>query len=143
MRVIATLVLMWLLPSISHAQQSERFDQYELHRSVVYSTFLSPEIAARYGISRGDDKAILTLSVRDVDAGEVRGRPMAIEGRTWDLIAGTSLTFEEIRDGQATYYIAPFEFLDREWRFFEFTFTPDGGDKPYQYKFKTQLWRQD
>ncbi len=132
MRVIATLVLMWLLPGISHAQQSERFDQYELHRSVVYSTFLSPEIAARYG-----------LSVRDVDAAEVRGRPMAIEGRTWDLITGTSLTFEEIRDGQATYYIAPFEFLDREWRFFEFTFTPDGSDKPYQYKFKTQLWRQD
>ncbi len=143
MRVLALLLLSWLLPSTSQAQQSERFDQYELHRSVVYSTFLSPEIAALYGISRGDDKAILTLSVRDADAGEVRGRPMTIEGRTWDLISGTSLTFEEIRDGQATYYIAPFEFLDREWRFFEFTFTPAGSDKSYQYKFKTQLWRQD
>ncbi len=143
MRILTTLLLTWLLPCIGQAQQSERFDQYELHRSVVYSTFLSPEIAARYGISRGDDKAILTLSVRDADAGEVRGRPMTIEGRTWDLITGTSLTFEEIRDGQATYYIAPFEFLDREWRFFEFTFTPEGSDKPYQYTFKTQLWRQD
>lgn len=125
------------------AQQSERFDQYELHRSVVYTTFLSAEIAARYGISRGDDKAILTLSVRDADAGETSGRPMAISGRTWDLIHGGDLELKEIREGRATYYIAAFEFLDREWRFFEFDFTPEGSEQSYHYQFKVQLWKQE
>lgn len=124
------------------AQQSERFDQFELHRSVVYTTFLSADIAAQYGITRGDDKAILTLSVRDADAGETAGRPMSIKGRTWDFIHGKELSFKEIREGRATYYIADFEFINSEWRFFEFSFQPEGSDKTYTYDFKTQLWDQ-
>lgn len=110
---------------------------------MVYTTFLSPEIAARYGITRGDDKAILTLSVRDADAGDTAGRPMLIKGKTWDLIQGGELEFTEIREGRATYYIADFEFIDREWRFFEFDFRPEGAERTYHYTFKTQLWKQE
>lgn len=136
------LLLLWVAP-ISHAQQSERFDQYELHYSIVYSTFLTPEVAADFGLPRGKDKAMLTLSVRDADAGDIQGRPMAISGRTWDLITGGPMEIKEVKEGRATYYLIPFEFLDREYRFFEFTFTPEGSNKSYDYKFKTQLWRQE
>lgn len=110
---------------------------------MVYTTFLTPEIAAQYGITRGDDKAIVTLSVRDAQAGETAGRPMVISGRTWDFIHATELEFKEIREGRATYYIADFEFIDREWRFFDFNFTPEGSDQTYQYDFKVQLWDQN
>lgn len=136
------LALLVTLVPVVQAQQSERFDQFELHRSVVYTTFLTPEIAAEYGIARGKYKAILTLSVRDVEAGEIAGRPMIITGETWDLIRGDPLEFKEIREGPATYYIADFTFIDREWRFFEFDFQPEGSEKVYRYKFKTQLWKQ-
>ena len=51
---------------------------------------------------------------------------MSIEGRTWDLITGEKMRIKEIREGRATYYIVPFEFLDREYRFFEFDFQPEG-----------------
>jgi len=139
----AIMVLLALCSLNTHGQQSERFDQYELHHSVVYTTFLSAEIAARYGIVRGHDKAMLTLSVRDADAEEIAGMPMEISGQTWDLIQSQTLALQEIREGRATYYIAPFEFIDREWRFFEFDFKPAGSDKGYRYKFKTQLWKQD
>ena len=143
MRLSVSLVIVLLLASTNTVgQQSERFGQYELHRSVVYTTFLTPEIASEYGIARGDFKAILTLSVRDVSTGETAGRPMALSGRTWDLIQGGTLDFLEIREGTATYYIAEFEFIDREWRFFEFDFQPEGSDKSFRYKFKTQLWKQ-
>jgi len=144
MNVAVSLLLALLITVVSvvQAQQSERFDQFELHRSVVYTTFLTPEIAAEYGIARGKYKAILTLSVRDVEAGEIAGRPMIITGETWDLIRGDPLEFKEIREGPATYYIADFTFIDREWRFFEFDFQPEGSEKVYRYKFKTQLWKQ-
>lgn len=99
-------------------------------------------MAAEYGIARGADKAILTLSVRDVDSGEIAGRPMTIDGRTWDLITGGDMDIKEIREGRATYYIIPFEFLDREYRFFEFTFQPEGAEAPFEHKMKVQLWRQ-
>ena len=127
----------------AQAQQSTRFDQFELHHSIVYTTFLSPEIAAEYGIARGKDKAMLTLSVRDAESGETAGRAMAIEGRSWDLISGGEMDIREIREADATYYIIPFEFLDREYRFFEFTFTPEVSEKSYQYKINRQLWRQE
>lgn len=133
--------LLWA--TLASAQQSERFDEFELHYSIVYSTFLTPDIAAQFGIPRGKDKAMLTLSVRDADAGDVEGQPMNISGRTWDLITGGDMKIREVREGRATYYLIPFEFLDREYRFFEFDFTPEGSDKTYSYTFKTQLWRQE
>jgi len=138
--IVALLLAGFILPTA--AQQSTRYGQFELHHSIVYTTFLSPEVAAEYGITRGPDKAILTLSVRDADSGEIAGRPMKIEGRTWDLITGGDMKVKEIREGRATYYIVPFEFLDREYRFFEFSFQPEGAPAPYDHKMKVQLWRQ-
>lgn len=132
-----------LSASFAHGQQSARFDEFELHYSIVYTTFLTADIAAEFDIPRGKDKAMLTLSVRDADAGDIEGRPMAISGRTWDLITGGNMKVREVREGRATYYLVPLEFLDREYRFFEFDFTPDGSEKTYSYKFKTQLWRQE
>ncbi len=132
-----------LSASFAHGQQSARFDEFELHYSIVYTTFLTADIAAEFDIPRGKDKAMLTLSVRDADAGDIEGRPTAISGRTWDLITGGNMKVREVREGRATYYLVPFEFLDREYRFFEFDFTPDGSEKTYSYKFKTQLWRQE
>jgi hypothetical protein len=140
--LITGVVLCLAATASAFAQQSTRFDQYELHHSIVYTTFLSPQVAAEYGIARGADKAILTLSVRDVESGEIAGRPMAIEGRTWDLITGGEMEIKEIKEGRATYYIIPFEFLDREYRFFEFTFQPEGAESPFEHKMKVQLWRQ-
>jgi hypothetical protein len=67
---------------------------------------------------------------------------MKIEGRTWDLITGGDMRVKEIREGRATYYIVPFEFLDREYRFFEFTFQPEGDTSTFEHKMKVQLWRQ-
>jgi hypothetical protein len=139
--LLTLLISLWTIQS--QAQQSERFDQFELHYSIVYTTFLTAEIAAKFGIPRGKDKAMLTLSVRDAEAGDIEGRPMEIEGRTWDLITGGNMKVKEVKEGRATYYLVPFEFLDREYRFFEFTFTPEGANKAYNYKFQTQLWRQD
>ncbi len=95
-RLITGVVLCLAATASALAQQSTRFDQYELHHSIVYTTFLSPQEAAEYGIARGADKAILTLSVRDVESGEIAGRPMVIEGRTWDLITGGEMEIKEI-----------------------------------------------
>jgi hypothetical protein len=138
--IVGLLLACCVLPAA--AQQSTRYEQFELHHSIVYTTFLSPEVAAEYGIARGDDKAILTLSVRDANAADIAGRPMKIEGRTWDLITGGDMRVKEIREGRATYYIVPFEFLDREYRFFEFTFQPEGAASVFEHKMKVQLWRQ-
>ena len=56
-------LLLLALPAT--AQQSEMFGPYELHYSLVNTTFLEPRVAATYGITRGEKRAILNLAVRE------------------------------------------------------------------------------
>ena len=138
---IATLLLTMLFCSVQvSAQQSEMFGPYELHYSVVNTTFLAPEVAATYGITRGKKRAILNLAVREHLAEGTQARNMLIEGRTWDLIQNQFLSFKEVREGPALYYVAEFKFINEEWRFFEVDFRPEGADQTYTFKFKHQLY---
>ena len=67
-------------------------------------------------------------------------RAMMLKGRTWDLIQNQPLEFNEIREGEAIYYIAEFTFINEEWRFFEMDFRPTGAQETYTFKFKHQLY---
>jgi Domain of unknown function (DUF4426) len=135
------LVILLLLVSCgANAQQSEMFGPFELHYSVVNTTFLDPKVAATYGITRGEKRAILNLSVREHLADTTQARSMLLKGRTWDLIQNQFLEFKEIREGPAIYYIAEFKFINEEWRFFEVDFRPEGADQTYTFKFKHQLY---
>ncbi len=125
------------------AQQSEMFGPYELHYSVVNTTFLEPDVAATYGIVRGKKRAILTLAVREHLADGSQTRPMLLQGRTWDLIQNQTLEFMEIREGEAVYYLADFKFINEEWRFFEVDFRPEGADQTYTFQFKHQLYTEE
>lgn len=129
-----------LLAANAQAQQSEMFGPYELHYSVVNTTFLDPGVAASYGITRGKNHAILNLAVRKIGVEGSEATTMLLKGRTWDLIQNQFLEFKEIREGPAIYYIAPFKFINEEWRFFEVDFRPAGADQSFTFKFKHQLY---
>ena len=139
-RLLLLLALALGLCVPAAAQQSERFGPYELHYSVVNSTFIQPEVAAQYGITRGKQRAFLNLAVREHVGDATEPRAMTIEGRTWDLIQNQFLEFKEIREGPAIYYIAEFKFINEEWRFFEFDFLPEGAERSYRFKFRHQLY---
>ena len=138
-----------LCATVGQAQQSERFGPYELHYSVVNTTFLQPETAAAYNITRGSRRAIVNIAVREhgeavgADGRGITTRPraMELEGRTWDLLqTNQPLEFREIREGPAIYYIAEFKFIDEEWRFFEVNFKPEGATSAYRFEFKHQVY---
>ena len=135
-------LLMCLIGLPAVAQQSEMFGPYELHYSVVNTTFLSPKVAATYNIVRGEDRAILNLAVREhLEDGSTEARSMQLKGRTWDLIQNTTqLEFLEVREGPAIYSIAEFRFLDEEWRHFEVYFRPEGATETFTFKLKHQMY---
>lgn len=139
--ISSVMFLLALMASMTaHAQQSERFGPFELHYSVVNTTFLEPDVASHYGITRGEKRAIVNLSVREHSADSSTARTMLLKGRTWDLIQNQFLEFKEIREGPAIYYIAEFKFINEEWRFFEVDFRPEGAQETYTFKFKHQLY---
>jgi len=144
--LIVTTALLGLLAvtPFSAAQQSQMFGPFELHYAVVNTTFLDPKVASAYGITRGEKKAILNLSVRehitDSEGDRTEARAMMLKGKTWDLIQSQPLEFQQIKEGPATYYIAEFKFINEEWRFFEVFFRPEGADKTYTFELKHQLY---
>ena len=140
MIITSLLALLFSVAGAVHAQQSEMFGPFELHYSVVNTTFLEPEVAATYGITRGERRAILNLAVREHVADTTEARPMQLKGRTWDLIQNQDLSFQEIREGPAIYYIAEFKFINEEWRFFEVHFRPEGARQTYTFEFRHQLY---
>lgn len=138
----ALLLLILALPAMSaNAQLAERFGPYELHYSVVNTTFLEPRVAAAYNLVRGKDRAILNLAVREHGDAGATPRTMELRGRTWDLTQNTTeLEFQEVREGPAIYYIAEFRFFNEEWRHFELWFRPAGATETYTYKFRHQMY---
>lgn len=145
--VLAALLALCALASAAfvspaRAQLSARFGPYELHYSVVNTTFLEPAVAARYGITRGRRRAILNLSLREhLDDGASVARAMELTGRSWDLTQqNVSFDFLEVREGPAIYYIGEFKFIHREWRFFAASFRPQGSDARYEWDFKHQMY---
>ena len=96
MTVIRTLLacLALFLCATALAQQSETFGPFELHYSVVNTTFLDPKVASSYGITRGKKRAILNLAVREQLEEGSAARSMLLQGRTWDLMQNQSLEFK-------------------------------------------------
>ncbi len=109
--MLTTLFWLALLPGQTLAQQMEKFGRFELYYSVVNTTFLDPKIASTYGIARGEKRAIINLAVRENLADGSTSRAMKLQGRTWDLIQSQTLEFTEVREGDAIYYIAKFQFI--------------------------------
>lgn len=141
--LFAMLYLCMSLPA--QAQLSERFGDYELHYSVVNTTFIEPAVAAQYGIARGSRRAIINLSLREhLEDGSTVAREMDLVGRSWDLTqAQVDFDFIEVREGPALYYIGEFKFINREWRFFDIRFTPEGSDEVLSVEFKQQMYIND
>jgi hypothetical protein len=140
-RRIFLLGLMLGLATSAQAQKSQRFGAYEVHYSVVNTTFLDPTVSAQYGIVRGNNRAILNLAIREHLAdGSTVARAATLEGRTWDLFQNQFFEFQEIREGEAIYYIGTLKFSDEELRFFDVTLTPEGATRSYQLKFQHKVY---
>jgi hypothetical protein len=138
----ALVISLLLVATNANAQMSERFDEYELHYSFVNTTFLSPEIAAQYQITRGKRHGILMLSLRKHQDGIDGTQPSAMEvsGTTSDLIRKDELTFKEIREDGAVFYIAPIKFINEEFRHFYIDFQAVGDDKTYSHHLEHQMY---
>ena len=109
---LSVTVLLWLGANKAHAQQMQRFGDYELHYIVIPTTMLQPEIAARYGIRRGKDRALCNISVIDSDGAGVRAD---LSGSSQNLLGQRQgLSFSEVIDGEAIYYLATIRHADEE-----------------------------
>ena len=131
------LVSSCLLALPSYAEQSVEINGYEVHYSVVGSTFLQPKVAEKYDIVRSDNRAIITIAARHDEA---KPRPTKITGSVTNLLSQEiALEFRLIEDGEARYYLATFRFTHEEP--LTFKIQVHLADGPHEFSFKQQVFQ--
>ncbi|MCG3726561.1 DUF4426 domain-containing protein [Vibrio cincinnatiensis] len=122
----ALLLAAFALPS--NAGQSINIKDIEVHYSAFNSTFLTPQVARSYQLTRNGYSAILNISVLDTAS---LGKPALeahISGQVRNLIGQTrSLQFREIKEDKAIYYLAEFRISNEESLTFDIAI--DAGNK--------------
>lgn len=123
-----------------HAEQKQVIGAYEAHYSVVPTTFLRPQIAAGYGITRARDRSLVNVTVIDPANGPVTA---TVSGTVKDLLGQVrTLAFAEVQEGGAVYYLATLRHDDQETLRFRIDVqTPDG--VRHEVSFQQKLyWEQ-
>lgn len=137
------LMLLTLLPLGVYAddRQSKTFGDYVVHYNVFNSTFISPENAARYGITRAKNRALINIAVRkNLAKGEDKAQRAIVSGSSSDLIHRLELDFKEIVEQDAIYYIAELKFSDKELRTYRIKIQPNPNIAAYTLKFTQTLY---
>ncbi len=117
-----TALLISLLSLPTFAGQFKNMKDIEVHYVVFNSTFLTPKIARSYDIKRNDYLAIINISVLDRASLGKPALEAKISGQARNLIGQIQkLTFREIKEGDAIYYLAELPITHEE----TFTFDID------------------
>lgn len=136
--ILAGLLLVGSL--YASAEQKQRLGDWDVHYMVVDTPFLTPEVAASYGIVRSKYNALINLSVLDASSGEAQR--VSVTGNAKNLLGTShSLTFKKVEEGDAIYYLAVLPFRDQET--FRFTINIQKGNNTRTLTFKQKMYVDD
>lgn len=125
-------------------QTMQTFDRYEVHYSVFNTSFLSPQVAGAYGITRSKSKALMNIAVLEIQPdGSRRNVTAILSGDHYDLIRHTPLAFQEVREEKAIYYLSSFDIQHKATVYFTVNIQPDPDKPPYVLKFSKMLYRDE
>lgn len=111
--LVLLLVTMLTLPA--WAGQFKTIKDVEVHYSAFNSTFLTAQVARSYQLKRNGYSAILNISVLDNSQVGKPATTATVSGSSKNLIGQTrQLSFKEVKEGDAIYYLAEFPISDEE-----------------------------
>ncbi|WP_034415144.1 DUF4426 domain-containing protein [Candidatus Photodesmus blepharus] len=102
------------------ADQFKSIKDIEVHYSAFNSTFLTDQVAQRYGIRRNSHSAIINIVLLDNARTRKPATTAKISGISKNLIGHVyKLAFKEIKEGNSIYYLAEFPITNEENIFFD------------------------
>ena len=127
-----------LLSLTIQAEQLIKADGYNIHYNAFNSSMLDPEVVNQYGIERSSSLGVLTISVLEKTDKAVSA---FVVGNSKNAISQlTILDFKKITEGHSIYYIATFNFADKEQLNFDITVVPKGVTHKIKLNFKQQFF---
>ncbi|MCK7599099.1 DUF4426 domain-containing protein [Microbulbifer sp. CAU 1566] len=135
---ISMTLLFWAVAAAAQTAKTieshEDFGDYRVTYTVFNSDFISPDIARQYNLVRAKDRAFVNISV--AKKGDLQGMSVGVSGNATNLIQQSrALNFQEIRDQNAVYYLAPLRFEDEENLTFNIDLVlPDGSTRELMFR---------
>ncbi|WP_298774806.1 DUF4426 domain-containing protein [uncultured Shewanella sp.] len=111
--VKALLIASLLCSPLTFAEQKQTVGNYDIHYIAFDSTFLTPQIAKAYDLKRSRYTGIVNISVLNNSSPKQEAVAVELSGTANNLLdARKKLTFKEIKEGKAIYYIAEIPYRD-------------------------------
>lgn len=127
---------------IAHAEQSISDGKYEIHYNAFNSTFITPEVAQQYDLTRSQYRALVNVTILRVeDDGSKTPVRAQVRGQSANLLQqAQQLEFQLIDEGQALYYIGSFRFTEEEKQIITLEVQPDANAQPYNIRFEQTFY---
>lgn len=145
MATLLRLLILLTLAGSAQAEQVKRFGDLSVHYIALNSTSVPANVAADYDLDRGENVALINIAGRRETGapGDTTPVPLAVEGTVRNLLGQTiTLTFQEVREPGAIYYLATTRFTDREALRFEVTVEDLERGQRHALSFQKTLWAQ-
>jgi len=137
-----TAALLTLAALQAQAAGFRDFGDYQLHWSVLPSTFLPPEVARANDLQRSKGIGIVNISImQEQDNGTLKPVSGQVEGTvTNDIRQVNFLAFRRIQEGDAVYFIAEYQYPAGELMTFNITARPTGHQQDLSVRFTHTLF---
>lgn len=134
-----------LLLAADRGEQKQVFGDYEVHYIGLNSSFLPPEAAEAYGITRSRALGYISVSILHNEEGS--DVPAVVSGKVTGTIRNLlgqsrELEFQEIKETNAVYYITTFRFDDEDMYNVNLKATPEGQSRTFDVKFSQRFYEE-
>lgn len=118
------------------------FGEYEVHYNVFPSTFLSPEVAEANNLNRSRGIGVVNIAIMTRgDDGTLKTVPGQVEGKVLnDVRQAKFLGFRRLRESDAVYFIAEYQYSESELMTFQITARPSGHNEDLAIRFSQALF---
>lgn len=109
------------------AENMKKLGDLNVHYMAIGATFLTPEIARAYGIERSKYNGLVNISVLDNTQKNTPAKTVILSGSARNLAGQSkSLSFDEVKEGNAIYYLAQVKYRNNETIKFNITINDAG-----------------
>lgn len=143
--LIASTISFAQINQTKEIQTSQKFGVYTVHYNVFSSKSIPAEVAKVYNLTRSKDLALVNISLTKTENGVTSlGLPAKVSVKAVNLMQQVKeLEFKEIKEPEATYYIAPFRYTNEEDIRFEVSVVPEGESKALTVSFTRRLFTEN
>lgn len=115
MKLLLAITISVFAMSYASAENMKKLGSMNVHYMAIGSTFFTPEIAKVYGITRSRYNGLINISVLDNTKAGTPAKTVSIIGKAKNNLGQfKTIEFNEVKEGDAIYYLAQIKYRNEE-----------------------------